>query len=101
VAKFGEQTDQQAGIEAAGEQHTDRHVGRGVLALDRRQQRRADAHQPGAFAHGLRRPLRPELPVWARRHGALASTVITCAGANLRTPRKSVRGAGTTACKVR
>ena len=103
LAGLGQQADDEARVEAAREQHADRHVG-DEPALDGEAQRRLDRVAPlvvGAVPAGLGPAVTgPSTCVWRAAARRARSTSIV-AGGSFCTPQSIVRGAGTTAWNVR
>ena len=101
LALLGQQRHDVAGVEPAGEQHPDRHVG-DHPPLDRGpQRRRGSASAHSSRVDGLATRVCDGLPVdasrWTCRPRLMTRTV---AGGSLRTPATIVRGAGTTEWNV-
>ena len=101
LALLGEQRDDQARVEPAGEQHADRDVG--DHPPPDRDAQRLEQRVPPVLRRAVRaRALERRVPVGALAARAPSgSTTSIVAGGSLRTPRRIVRGAGTTECQLR
>ena len=103
LAGLGEQPDDQAGVDAAGQQAADGHVG-DQAALDGHPQRVENRVLPITFGPvgPVRRAGEVRLPVrGGRACGRRARSRRSDAGGTLVTPRRIVRGGGTTEWKDR
>ena len=100
-AVFGQQGNQKAGVQAAGQQHADRDVGDFYPLAHSLS--KFDVHLFHPFfrvASGIRVP-RIQLPVAFLFHRTVRVDRQVMPGASFRMERSRVRGAGTTACRLR